>query len=77
MTYCNAGPHLGKSVIDINTQSVRTLTKMNSRKKVSYSQGTIVIKIIFKIHFYNLFICTHMRSYSLSFKKCTIYIEKQ
>ena len=50
---------------------------MNSRKKVSYSQGTTVIKIIFKIHFYNLFICTHMRSHSLSFKKCTIYIEKQ
>ena len=52
---------------------------MNSRKKVSYSQGTIVIKIMFKIHFYNLFICmyTHEITQFLKFQKCTIYIEKQ
>lgn len=39
MTYCNTGPHFGISVMDINMQSIRTLIKMNSRKKVGYSQG--------------------------------------
>lgn len=39
MTYCNAGPHFGNSVMGINMQSIRTLINMNSRKKVGYSQG--------------------------------------
>lgn len=41
ITYCNSGPHFGLSVRDINMQSIRTLIKINSRKKVDCSQGII------------------------------------
>lgn len=61
MTYCNAGPHFGISVRDINMQSIRTLIKMNSRKKVGYGQGIMYKNNIGNICFYNMFICIHMR----------------
>lgn len=59
-------------------QSIRMLIKINSRKKVSYRQGIMLIKIILEIHvsIICLYVFTHMRSHSFSnVKKNTPHIE--